>query len=298
LFTQEFLPIQAKPTETSLSKRLNNKFVYFFCGILAFQIEAYDPHSNLTKDNKLPKELQNIGFSDITGRQLDTAIPFQDTEGKPTTLSQLLSDGKPVILSPVYYKCPTLCNVHMNGVLKVLKQMDWTLGKEFNYVAFSFNPQETNAVSSPKRLAYLQEYGRPGAEGGMTLLTGKEESIVAFTRELDFRYTWDEESEQYIHASGIYVLTKDGKVSRIFQGIDWNPTDLKLALIEASYGQIGNFMDKFALFCFQFDPKKNKYTIYAYRMMQIGGALTLIVLGTFLYGTWRKSNLNTTKGVH
>lgn len=258
---------------------------------------AYDPHSNLTRENKLPKELENIGFSDVTGKSLNLDIPFRDESGKTVRFSDFLSKGKPILLSPVYFKCPTLCNFHLNGVFQGLKALDWSLGKEYQYIAVSIDPKENESISFPKKGAYLKEYGREGADLGLHLLTGTQESIDALTKQLDFRYAWDSEAKQYIHASGVYVLTPEGKVSRIFQGIQIEPRDLKFAFLEASSGKIGSFVDKFALFCFQFDPRKNKYTIYAYRMMQFGGAVTLLLLGAFLYINWRKITNNNRQGV-
>lgn len=265
----------------------------FWSGVLY----AYDPHSNLTRENKLPKELENIGFSDVTGKSLNLDIPFRDESGKTVRFSDFLSKGKPILLSPVYFKCPTLCNFHLNGVFQGLKALDWSLGKEYQYIAVSIDPKENESISFPKKGAYLKEYGREGADQGLHLLTGTQESIDALTKQLDFRYAWDSEAKQYIHASGVYVLTPEGKVSRIFQGIQIEPRDLKFAFLEASSGKIGSFVDKFALFCFQFDPRKNKYTIYAYRMMQFGGAVTLLLLGAFLYINWRKITNNNRQGV-
>ncbi|TGL13637.1 SCO family protein [Leptospira meyeri] len=276
---------------------MNIRFFFFLCLLFGTQVFAYDPHSNLTRDNKLPKELENIGFSDVTGKALNLDIPFRDESGKTVRFSDFLSKGKPVLLSPVYFKCPTLCNFHLNGVFQGLKALDWTLGKEYQYIAVSIDPKENESISFPKKGAYLKEYGREGAESGLHLLTGTQESIDALTKQLDFRYAWDEEAKQYIHASGVYVLTPEGKVSRIFQGIQLEPRDLKFAFLEASSGKIGSFVDKFALFCFQFDPRKNKYTIYAYRMMQFGGAVTLLLLGAFLYINWRKITNNNRQGV-
>ncbi|TGL88693.1 SCO family protein [Leptospira congkakensis] len=277
---------------------MNIRFSFFLCLLFGTGVlYAYDPHSNLTRDNKLPKELENIGFSDVTGKSLNLDIPFRDESGKTVKFSDFLAKGKPVLLSPVYFKCPTLCNFHLNGVFQGLKALDWTLGKEYQYIAVSIDPKENESVAFPKKGAYLKEYGRVGAESGLHLLTGTQESIDALTKQLDFRYAWDAEAKQYIHASGVYVLTPEGKVSRIFQGIQLEPRDLKFAFLEASSGKIGSFVDKFALFCFQFDPRKNKYTIYAYRMMQFGGAVTLLLLGAFLYINWRKITNNNRQGV-
>jgi len=265
--------------------------------LLPIVLYAYDPHANLTKDNKLPKDLENVGFTDVTGKKINLDLVFQDERGKDVRLADFLEKDKPILLSPVYFKCPTLCNYHMNGVMKVLKSLDWTAGKEFQYIAISINPKENHEVSAPKKAAYLKDYGRMGAENGFHLLTGSSPSIDSLLNQLEFRYKWDEESKQYIHASGIYVLTPKGEVSRIFQGIQFGERDLRLSFLEASEGKIGSFVDNFALFCFQFDPRKNKYTIYAYRIMQMGAGVTLLVLASFLFINWRKISNNNREGV-
>ncbi|GBF50793.1 SCO1/SenC/PrrC family protein [Leptospira ryugenii] len=245
----------------------------------------------------LPSELKQIGFSDVTGKAIDLEIPFQNEVGETVSLGSFLKKGKPILLSPVYFKCPTLCNYHMNGVFKTLKALDWSAGKEYIYIAVSIDARENKDISAPKKQAYMQDYGRKDSENGIHLLTGAQSSIDSLAKQLDFRYRWDEPSQQFIHASGVYVLTPQGKVSRIFQGIQFNERDLKFAFMEASEGKIGSFVDRFALFCFQFDPRKNKYTIYAYRIMQMGGGITLLLLASFLFINWRKFSKKYPQGV-
>ncbi|MCC5815150.1 MAG: SCO family protein [Leptospira sp.] len=264
---------------------------------LSFSLWSYDPNYTILKENKLPKELESIGPEDTTGRTIDISLTFTDETGRDIKLSELFLPGKPVMLSPVYYKCPTLCNYHMNGVMEVLKKLDWTAGDQYNYVAVSINPKETPELAMEKKQSYLKEYGREGAENGYHLLTGDQASINLITQDLGFHYEWDEESQQYIHASVAYILTPEGKISRIIQGISFDSRDLKLAFLEAGEGKIGDFVDKFALFCFQFDPSKNKYTLYAYNIMRIGGAVTLLIVGGFLFAFWKKYKIENDRGV-
>lgn len=268
-------------------------FALLFCTSLW----SYDPNYTILKENKLPKELQNIGAENTSGKMIDTDLSFVDEKGRDIKLSDLLSQGKPVMLSPVYYKCPTLCNYHMNGVMDVLKKLDWNVGNEFLYVAVSINPEETPELAMEKKNSYLREYGRQGSDAGYHLLTGDQASINLLTQDLGFRYQWDEESKQYIHASVAYILTPEGKISRILQGISFDERDLKLAFLEAGEGKMGDFVDKFALFCFQFDPSKNKYTLYAYNIMRIGGAITLLLVGGFLFAFWKKYKIDNDRGV-
>lgn len=278
-----------------MGKQLRNALLLVL--ILHLPLWAYDPNYTTLKDNKLPKELENIGVDDTTGKSIDLNLHFVDSEGKDIVLKDMFHKGKPVLLSPVYFKCPTLCNYHMNGVLDVLKKLDWDVGNQFHYIAVSINPKEGPDLALEKKLAYTKEYGREGGDQGYHLLTGKQAEITALTKELGFRYEWDEESQQYIHASATYVLTPEGKISRIFQGIVFDSRDLKLAFIEAGDGKIGNFVDQFALFCFQFDPSKNRYTLYAYNLMRIGGGVTLFIVAAFLFAFWKKYKRENDRGV-
>jgi protein SCO1/2 len=250
------------------------------------------------KTNQLPRELENIGPIDTTGFSVDLNLRFIDSSGAEIPLASFFQKGKPVLLSPVYYKCPSLCNYHMNGILEAMKNLDWTVGKEFEYVAISINPKEESRIASEKKSSYLREYGREGAEAGYHLLTTPNEATIhAITDQLGFRYSWDESSQQYIHASVAYILTPEGKISRILQGISFPPRDLKLALLEASDGKLATFTDQIALFCFQFDPSKNTYTLYAYNLMRIGGILTVLAVGIFLFLFWKKNPMQNDQGV-
>ncbi|HNK57309.1 MAG TPA: SCO family protein, partial [Leptospiraceae bacterium] len=128
-------------------------------------------------------------------------------------------------------------------------------------------------------------------------LTGEEPQIKELADSLGFKYKWNAPIKQWIHPAVAYIITPEGKISRYLHGIEFGERDLKLSLVDASNGKIGNFIDKFALFCFQFDPNKNKYTLYAYNIMRIGGAITVVILGAFLFAFWRLQMKNTnTKG--
>jgi protein SCO1/2 len=276
---------------------LNFKIIAILILVFHGSIFAYDPNETILRENKLPKELEGIGAKDSLGRQLDTSLVFQDSSGEMISIQQILASGLPTILSPVYFKCPTLCNYHMNGVMNVLKKTDWDLGKKYQYVAVSIDPKENPSISSDKKKAYLQDYNRKVDPSSFRLLTGTQESIQALTKDLDFNYKWDSESKQYIHASLVYILTPEGRVSRVLQGISFDSRDLKLSLLEASKGKIGDFIDRFALFCFQFDPTKNKYTLYAYNIMRLGALFTFGLVACFLLIFWIQYNKNLKQGV-
>jgi protein SCO1/2 len=189
---------------------------------------------------------------------------------------------RPVILVPAYYECPMLCTLVLNGVVSALRALPFDAGAEFAVVTFSFNPRDTSALAAAKKATYVSEYRRPGAEEGWHFLVGDEESIRALTRAIGFRYVWDPAQAQYAHASGIVVLTPEGTIARYFFGVEYAPRDLRLALVEASRGKVGSLVDQLLLFCFHYDPATGRYSRLALGAVRVGGAATLLALGTFV----------------
>jgi protein SCO1/2 len=190
--------------------------------------------------------------------------------------------SKPVILALVYYECPMLCTLTLNGLAGALKALSFDVGNEFEIVTVSFNPSETPALAAAKKQAYLARYGRPGAERGWHFLTGDEASIQQLTRAVGFRYTYVPEQKQYAHAAGITVLTPRGRIARYFFGVEFAPRDLRLGLIEASNNQIGTPVDQLLLYCFHYDPVTGTYGAVALNVVRLGGVITVLALVTFV----------------
>lgn len=233
----------------------------------------------------LPLELQGIGVTEHRGAQVSIQdLHFKDESGQDVKLARFFHASKPVLLTLVYFECPNLCNLMLNGLVETLQRFQWTPGNQFDIVAVSFNPHEGPALARRKKANYLRSYGRPDTAGGWHFLTGTEDQIHELAAEVGFAYRW--EGQQYAHQTVSYVLTPEGRISRYLYGIDFPPIDLKLALLEASHGQIGSVIDRLLLFCYRYDPKTRKYSVYLTRVMQAGAALTLILLGSYLAAFW------------
>lgn len=269
-------------------RRIN--FILACCLLMSFGLidfaRSYDPKDKPLLAHETPRELKGIGVTEHLGRQLDLSLPFTADDGSAVTLGQYLNGEKPVLLTMVYYACPSLCNYHLNGLLDVFKKMNLVAGVDFRVVAVSMDHREGPDLAGPKKESYVNEYGHPEAQNGWHFLTGTEENVKKLADQLGFSFRWDEEGQQYAHASVAYVVTPKGKLSRYLYGIEFPPQTLKLAMIEASNGQIGSVVDQLIFYCFQFDPAKNKYTLYAFRVMQIGGLLTVLVLAIVLLPVW------------
>jgi protein SCO1/2 len=172
--------------------------------------------------------------------------------------------------------------------VKSLRDLQWTPGKEFEIVTVSINPLEGADLATQKKKAYLESYGRPEAAAGWHFLTGSEANIKKLASQVGFLYKYDNEAQQYAHTAAIFALTPEGKISRYLYGIDFQVRDLKLSMLEASNGQIGSTIDRFLLFCYRYDPKTKKYSVYITDFLRAGSAVTVFLFGGYLFAFWRR----------
>jgi protein SCO1/2 len=225
-----------------------------------------------------PAELEGIGFDQKLNQQLPLHLGFRDEAGRAVQLGNYFGK-KPVLLALVYFNCPMLCTLELNGLLRASRAMNLDAGRDYEIVTVSFNPADTPELAAAKKASYLEKYNRAGTAGGWHFLTGDPLSIEVLTRAMGFRYRYDVKSGQYIHASGIVVATPAGRLSRYFYGIEYFPRDVRLALVDASSGRIGTAVDQVLLFCFHYDPATGKYTLGIWRVLQAMCLLTVGMIG-------------------
>jgi len=237
--------------------------------------------------DQLTAEMKKAQITEKLGGMVDIQnLKFRNEEGEPVVLAKYFQSGKPVLVTMVYYTCPGLCNFLLNGFTNSIRTLKWTAGQEFEVLTVSINPKEGSDVSSVKKASYLKEYGRLDAGKGWHFLTGSEDQIEKLAFQLGFGFYYDEKEKEYAHSAGIFVLTPEGKISRVLYGIDYPNRDLKLALLEASEGRVGTVVDRFIMFCFKYDPLSRGYAFVAIRLVQAGGILMLLVLGIWLGFFW------------
>jgi protein SCO1 len=239
--------------------------------------------------SQMPVELRNVEFVQRLSEQLPLDLPFIDEDGQVVPLRQYFA-RKPVVLAFVYYECPMLCSQVLNGMTSALATLDETAGRDYEVVAVSFDPRDTPVAAAAKKKSYLDRYKRPGSERGFHFLTGSEASVKALTAAAGFKYEWDEATQQYAHASGLVIATPQGTLSRYFFGIEYAPRDLKFALIESSAGRVGSLVDQVLLYCYHYDPKTGSYSFVAMKVVQLGGALTLLALVGFVVVAIRREH--------
>jgi protein SCO1 len=240
--------------------------------------------------NVRPPYLQNVGIEQHLDGQVPPDLAFVDDAGHPVKLGDYFGK-KPLILNLVYYDCTMLCGEVLAGLTGAMKLVKFDVGNEFDVVTVSFNPQETPAIAAAKKQDYLKRYGRPGAASGWHFLTGSAESINALTKAVGFQYQYDPKINQYAHATAIMVLTPQGRISRYFYGVDFPPKDLRMGLVEASEGKIGNAVDQVLLYCYHYDPATGKYGAIVSNMLRLGAGFTILMLGLLVFILFRLEKL-------
>ena len=231
---------------------------------------------------EIPDEIKNVGIEEKTGESLDLNLVVVDERGQQVPLSHYFKSNKPVILSPVYFDCPGLCNFHLNGLIDTLKTLDWSPSNQFEIIAFSFDSNETSDVALKKKENYLKLYGREGTENGWHFVTAKEDVIQKLMASVGFKFKWNEQLKEWSHASAAIVVSPQGKISRYLHGIQFESRDLKLALNEAANGKVGSIVDSVMLYCFKYDNHQSKYGLQVFSLMKISGAITVAALALWL----------------
>ena len=239
------------------------------------------PSSVGASSSAMPPALQNVGFEPPLNGQMPLDLHFREETGRDVHLREFFGQ-KPVVLAFVYYRCPMLCDQIQMGVVGTLRMLSFNPGRDYEVVFISFDSHDTPELAAEKKNAALARFHRPETVAGWHFLTGSQESIEAATRAANFRFRYDPRSKLFAHASGVMLLTPDGRISRYFYGVEYPGRDMRLGLVDASAGKIGSPIDHVLLFCYHFDPESAKYTPFALGLLRVVGAATALSLGGFV----------------
>lgn len=224
----------------------------------------------------------DVAFDQRLGAELPLDLEFVDDAGQPVTLGNYFGT-KPVVLALGYYQCPMLCSLVRNGMVSSLEQVRLNVGSDFDVVNVSIDPQETAMNAANTKAAIVSRYNRPGSEAGWHFLTGSQDNIQQLADAVGFKYFYDETIDQYAHAAGIMVVTPEGQLARYFYGIDYNSSDLRLGLVEASGNEIGTPVDQLLLLCYHYDPVSGKYTGMIMTLVRTAGVITMLGIGALVW---------------
>lgn len=238
-------------------------------------------------DTRLPAKLQDVGIDQKLNAQLPLDLHFKDETGKQVALRDYFGK-KPVLLTFAYFDCPMLCSYVLGGTVSALRVLKFDAGNEFNMLTISFDTNDSPTKAAASKAKYVKDYNRPGADQGWHFLTADAQTIRKITDAAGFHYKYDEATKQFAHASGIMIVTPEGKMSRYFYGVEYSPRDLRLGLVEASENKIGSAADKLLLFCYHYNPSTGKYGVAATNAIRVGGVATILALGIFIVTMTRK----------
>jgi protein SCO1/2 len=238
-----------------------------------------------------PGILKDVGIDQHLNQQLPLNLTFTDDTGKQVQLANYFGK-RPAILALVYYRCPMLCSEELDGLTSALEMVNFVPGKDFNIVVVSIDPDEGTDLAAAKKITYLKRYGHPETADGWHFLTGTQPNIDALTQAVGFRYVKlkvpDSNLTQFAHASAIQIVTPTGKLAQYYMGVEYSPKDLLLGLDEASSNRIGSPVDNILTYCYHYDPKTNTHSLIVARVVQLGGLLTIIMLGGFMLVMFRR----------
>jgi len=244
-------------------------------------------HGYAASTLSLPKQLQGVGIDQHLNAAVPLDVSFTDQDGNSVQLKKYFG-SKPVLFAPVYFTCPMLCDQILGGLVAGLRPLSVKPGRDFEIVAMSFNPADTTADAKRKRDQFSHSYSSRAGTDGWNFLTGSQSSINQVTKAIGFRYHWDAAHNMFVHASGIMIMTPEGRLARYFYGVEFEPKDLKLGLVEASHNRIGSAVDQILLFCYHYDPTTGKYGAVVINLLRILAAVVLIALTVMLVFFWRR----------
>jgi len=259
------------------------KLLYLICAAPLFaqldRLPADGPQK--LAPGQRPPMLQSVGVEEHLGRNVDLNLEFIDETGKTVKLGDFFHKGKPVLLDLIYYSCPNLCNLILNGQAEVMRQIPWNPGDQYEVVTITIDPKENSALALKKKAMYVHSLNRPAE--GWHFLCDKDDHSKTLAEQIGFHYRYDEAQQQFAHAAAIFILTPEGRVARYLYGARFRPMDVRFALAEASEGRTTMTVEKILLLCYHYDPKQGKYVAFASNFMRIGGLLTVLGIVYFLW---------------
>lgn len=270
------------------------------CGALFGVLSAAPPA--VAQMQMGPPGIENVGVDEHLDRRIPLDLVFRDHTGQRVRLDELVDGTRPVVVNLVYHSCPTFCSMVLDGAISGLMQQPWTVGVEMTVLTISIDPRDTPEIAAERRQRTLRRYGRDAARQGWHFLVAERavsdaELLRAFgaypaaeqlAEALGFRYQWMPRQLQYAHPGVLMLLTPDGRVARYLYGLEHQPQDLRLGLLEASEGRSISTVERVLMYCYRYDASEQTYVVMAWRIMKVGGGLTALLIAGLLVFFWRR----------
>lgn len=238
-------------------------------------------HAQRLLDRSEVKELNGVEVTEQLGNHVPLDAIFTNSKGEQIEFGTYFDDETPVILVMVYYQCPVVCPVVLSQLTTSLNKLDYAAGEDFRLLVVSFDHTETTSMALGERTNFLGEYNKgdtPEALAGIAFHTGDVVNIRRLVNSIGFGFN-PLNNGDFSHPISLMILSPKGKVTRYMYGFDYPPQELKLSLLDASQGKIAASLgDRLLHFCYRFDPLAGSYSIQAFRVMQVGALLTVVLI--------------------
>lgn len=277
-------------TTTTTAGRAHVRLIALFACVL---VALLLPSSAGAQIAHTPRELEHVGVTEHLDGPLPLDTAFRDHMGRPVTLGRYFDGKRPVVLQFAYHTCPVVCSMITTNLNAGLKDVPWTIGKEYDVVTISIDPNESLEKTQAKRASVMADYGRGvlmnnADDIGWHFLSGDAKAIAAVTAAAGFEYQYDERQKQWGHPSVVFIVKPDGHLARYLYGLEFPGSDLRLGLLEASEGRSISTVEKLILYCYHYDPQGGKYVLVAQRVMQVGAGGVALVLILVLSLLWAR----------
>jgi len=222
---------------------------------------------------------QTQRFEQRIGERLPLGARLVDEGGKSVPLGSYFGP-RPVLLIFGYYKCPQLCSVLERNVIDLLRELQPTVGRDFDVIYLSIDPTDGPAEARIERNSAARSYGRGNTLAGWHYLTGPEADVRPVAAAAGFEYRYDFPTRQYVHSTGFLVLTPDGMISRYFLGLDFPSADVAAGIRRAAEGKTGEPVFDLVLECFRgggrphFDRRVRRHRLDAARGVSVSPVAT------------------------
>jgi protein SCO1 len=249
---------------------------------LAGQQAGMSPSRELEAREEAASQLDSIGVV------IDPALQFTDERGYPFQLRQLFPGQQPVVLLLGYYSCPAMCGQVLDAAFRALSEVALQPGDDYRILNVSIDPKETAEIAKARKQAFLPRLRKTCGDDAWRVLVGDATNIAALTKATGFQYYWSTQTNQFAHPPSLIFLTPEGRISRVIVSTEYEPSDVRLAIVEASAGKLGTFWDRVRLNCLTFDSRTNTYSLAAMTIMRVAGAVTVVVLGLMIWVMLRR----------
>ena len=245
-------------------------------------------------NEEIPAEVTGVGVDQKPGAPLPLDVKLTDSQGRSLRLQPIFGGERPVLVTLNYSDCPMLCSVQLNQLVATLDQLDLQIGRDFDLFTLSIDPKETTEKISQTKAKYIDLLpNQSGARSNWVFATSNQEGISKITDALGFRYKYDKLTKEYYHPAMLAFVSPNGVVSSYSMDVAFPANQMRLAIIDASEGKVGSVVDQFLMLCFRYDSERNRYVASAWKIMRLGGMVTigviLALVGPFWFGSRRQA---------